>query len=312
MKFPYTPFLVILFTAFSVLPAVAQEDYEYETFTYYENDSVSVELDFFKPDSCSADAPLVIFVHGGGFSGGNRTHGRPFCQFLADSGINAATITYTLLMKGKSFSCDGILSEKVRAIQLAAYQARCATQWFIDHSASLGIDTTKIFLGGSSAGAEAVLQAAYWDTTNVNFFPDTLSSTFKYAGVISGAGALLDINMINDDTKIPTICFHGTCDPLVPYHIAPHHYCSQIATGYMMMFGGLAIHERLSELNETSQLMTFCGDGHKHAGSPFNDVGKYTTLDFIRRTLQGEKFSIHRVFRNSEPCDMGLDFVHCF
>jgi len=312
MKTTLRILLSIIAVAFVLSPVNAQEKYDFETFTYFENDSIAVELDFFKADSCDGSTPLVIFVHGGGFSGGNRTHGHPFCQFLADSGIHAATITYTLYMKGKDFGCGGMLSEKVRAIQLAAFQARCATQWFINHSASLGIDTAKIFLGGSSAGAEAVLQAAYWDTTISNFFPDTLSSTFKYAGVISGAGALLDINMINEDTKIPTICFHGTCDPLVPYNIAPHHYCSQISSGYMMMFGGMAIHERLTELNETSQLMTFCGDGHKHAGSPFNETGRATTLEFIQRTLGGEHFMIHRVFKNSEPCDMGLDFVQCF
>lgn len=303
----------LLFFLFAMLSLTAwAQEFDYHTFTYLTKDSVTLELDYFKPDSAPENAPLVIFLHGGGFSGGERSHGHPFCQALADSGIHAATITYTLYMKGKSFSCDGMLNEKVRAIQLAAFQSHLATNWFLDKSDLFGFDPSQIFLAGSSAGAEAVLQAAYWDTTGMNFYPDTLPSDFKYAGVISGAGALLDINMINENTMIPTICYHGTCDPLVPYHIAPHHYCNQIATGYMMMFGSLAIHERLAELNESSHLMTYCGDGHKHAGTPFYGSETLIVIQFIRRTVAGEKFNIHRIIRNGEPCDMGLDFVFCF
>ena len=140
-------------------------------------------------------------------------------------------MSYTLSMTGKSFSCDGIQAEKIRTIQLAAYQARLATSWIIERADSMGIDTSNFFIAGSSAGAETALQAAFWDTTSVNYFPDTLQNGFRYAGVISGAGALLDLRMINARTKIPVLCYHGTCDPLVPYHIAPHHYCPQIAPG---------------------------------------------------------------------------------
>jgi poly(3-hydroxybutyrate) depolymerase len=307
------PTLIITLLLFSITSTVlGQAEYKFKTYTYLETDSVSLELDYFKPDSSASNAPLVIFLHGGGFSGGDRSHGREFCQFMANKGIPAATISYTLYMKGQNFGCDGILSEKVKAIQMAAYHTRIATSWFVEHAEKIGIDTNKIFLAGSSAGAEAVLQAVYWDTSAVNFFPDTLSPCFKYAGVISGAGALLDINMINETTKVPTICYHGTCDPLVPYHIAPHHYCSQISTGYMMMFGGLAIYEKLLELNESAQLMSYCGEGHKHAGTPFFGKEKATVLEFIHRTLNGEKTNVHRIFKNGEECKMGLDFVFCY
>ncbi|MFC2089870.1 alpha/beta hydrolase [Bacteroidota bacterium] len=302
--------LVLCFTVPN--PLLSQNTYTFTTYTYHQDDSATLDLDLFLPDSQSAAAPLVLFVHGGGFSGGNRSHGHEFCQFLADKGIPAATLTYTLYMKGKNFSCGGILSEKVKAIQIAAYQTRLATQWFIDHASAFDIDTNKILISGSSAGAEAVLQAAYWNTKADNFFPDTLSPSFRYAGVIAGAGALLDINMINQQTKIPTLCYHGTCDPLVPYHIAPHHYCSQISTGYMMMFGGLAIYERLSDLNETVQLMSYCNEGHEHAGTPFYGAEKQVVLEFILRSLNNESFNTHQVFNNGEECKMGLDFYFCY
>lgn len=295
---------------FVMSPVRGQDEYRFSTITYHENDSASLELDFFDTDTIQK-SPLVIFVHGGGFSGGNREHGHPFCQFLADTGIRSATISYTLYMKGKNFSCGGIQSEKIKAIQMGAYHAKLATAHFIKNADSLNIDTTKIFLAGSSAGAEAVLQAAYWDTSAVNYFPDTLSGTFKYAGVISGAGAILDLNMINEETKIPTLCYHGTCDPLVPYHIAAHHYCDPVATGYMMFFGSLSIHEKLSKIGGSSQLMTYCGDGHKHAGTPFYGKETHTVYEFIQRTLRNEKFLIHRIFQGDEECKQGPEFKFC-
>lgn len=303
--------LCIQFLVLFSLTALSQE-YNFTTFTYLAEDSVVLELDYFQPDTVEEYAPLVIFLHGGGFSGGERSHGHTFCQALADSGIHAATISYTLYMKGKSFSCDGILSEKIRAIQLAAYQAHLATNWFLDKAGLFGIDPGKIFLAGSSAGAEAVLQAVYWNDNTENFYPDTLSPDFSYAGVISGAGAILDINMIDEKNMIPTLCYHGTCDPLVPYHIAPHHYCSQIATGYMMMFGGLAIHERLTALNGSSHLVSYCGEGHEHSGTPFHGNEILTVTEFIRRSVRGDLFHIHRIVRHNTPCELGLDFAFCY
>jgi acetyl esterase/lipase len=291
---------------------LAAQEYSFETHEFMNDDSTSMDLDLFLPASSEVNSPLVLFLHGGGFSNGTRKNGHPFCQFLADSGIASATISYSLYMKGKDFSCEGLLSEKIKAIQIAAYQARLATSWLIRNAEEFGIDTTKIYLSGSSAGAEASLQAAYWDTATRNFFPDTLASHFKYAGVISGAGALLDINMINEETKIPSLCFHGTCDPLVPYDVAPHHYCSQISSGYMMMFGGFAIHKKLNELNESTQLVTYCGEGHEHAGSPFNGNGKFQVLDFLNSVSNGEYFNIHRVYNNGAECNLSLDYIHCF
>jgi poly(3-hydroxybutyrate) depolymerase len=296
---------------FLFFATISTDGQDFNTFIYFENDTVKLELDLFQPDSTEFYSPLFIYVHGGGFSGGRRSDGHPFCRFLSENGIPAASIGYTLSMKGKSFSCDGILSEKTHAIHLAAHETRIATQWFLENADRFRIDTSKIFLGGSSAGAESVLYAGFLNGAKDRFFSDSLPSNFRYAGIISGAGALLDINMITPENVIPLLSYHGTCDPLVPYHIAPHHYCSQIAPGYMMMFGSLAIHERLIALNGSSQLMTYCNEGHKHAGTPFYGDATETVLDFIQRTIDGEKFNIHRIFKNDETCEMGLNFVFC-
>jgi poly(3-hydroxybutyrate) depolymerase len=287
------------------------QDSDYKTYTYYKHDSATLQLDLFLPDSAGLDSPLVIYLHGGGFSGGNRNRGHSFCRVMAENGIPAATISYSLSMKGKSFSCDGILLEKLKAIHLAAHEARIATSWFLQHAGIYGIDTNRIFLSGSSAGAEAALMAGFMESFQDESLNDPLPSGFRYAGIISGAGALLDINMISTFNVTPVLSYHGTCDPLVPYYIAPHHYCSQASPGYMMMFGSHAIHERIITLNGSSQLMTYCNEGHQHAGTPFTQDETWTVLDFIHRTLSGERFNIHRTFYNTDSCETGPYFEFC-
>jgi len=273
------------------------QEINHQTYTYYQDDSTLLELDLFLPNiiDSTEKVPLLIFVHGGGFSGGTRDGGYNICETAAQNGIASATITYTLYMKGKSFSCDGILPEKIRAIQIAANQTWLATSFFLENHEKFNVDTTEIFIGGSSAGAETVLHAAFWDQDEMALYPQKLSDSFKYAGVISGAGAIADINLINEESKTPILFAHGTSDKLVPYATAAHHYCKATDSGYIMLFGALSIYQKLLALDESAYLMSYNGGGHEHAGTLFNSETE-TVIWFIHHILAGEKFQIHRTF----------------
>lgn len=285
---------------------------EYKTLTYFKNDTTSLELDLFLPDQAGIKdkVPVVIFVHGGGFKNGNRESAHDICHFLAQNGIAAATITYTLYMADKSFSCDGILTEKVRAIQLAANQVWQATQFLIQNQEDYQVNTSQIFLAGSSAGAEAILQANYWDKGTMGIYPLNLPEQFKYAGVISGAGAIIDINLITSENQVPGLFFHGTCDKLVPYNIAPHHYCKGNVPGWLMLFGAHAIHERLCLLNGKSYLMTYCGGGHEYSWKPFTEE-RENILWFIQHSTLEEKFQIHSVIPTGKTCELSGEYDFC-
>lgn len=264
------------------------------TLTYFTNDSISLDLDLFLPDQLSDDPlPLLIYVHGGGFGAGDRFGGYKLAEYLNSRNIACATITYTLYMKGKSFGCDVLLPEKVKAIQIAASQLWHATAKLVELSEQYGIDTSKIFIAGSSAGAETVLHAAHWDRDQMQFFEPALASSFRYAGVISGAGAIMDLNLITEENMIPTMVFHGDADPLVPYGVAAHHFCPPNSPGWLMFFGSFAIAEHLQELGGTCHLTTFQGGGHSHAGAYFYQDQK-PVGDFIEAVLAGETFNLHR------------------
>jgi acetyl esterase/lipase len=287
---------LLFFVLFSLIGLQAQEAQPEptQTLTYFTNDSISLELDLFIPDHPGDDLlPLLIYVHGGGFSAGDRFGGYKLAQYLNGRNMACATISYTLYMKGKGFGCETPLPEKVKAIQIAASQLWHATAKLLELSEQYHIDTTEIFISGSSAGAETVLHAAHWNREQMQYFAPALSPSFRYAGVISGAGAIMDLNLITRENMIPTMLFHGDADPLVPYGIAAHHFCPPNSPGWLMLFGSFAIAEHLQELGGTCQLTTFREGSHSYAGAYFYQ-NQQPVGDFMERVMAGEVFNLYQ------------------
>ncbi|SDL38946.1 alpha/beta hydrolase [Kriegella aquimaris] len=269
---------------------------EFKSLIYFENDSISLELDLFLPKKMDTlKTPLVIYVHGGGFSNGKRKGGHLLAKHLADENIACASISYTLYMENKDFGCTGVLAEKIKAIQIAASQLWHATSYLIEQKNQIHIDPSKIFIAGSSAGAETVLHAAFWNRKQMQLFEPKLAPDFLYKGVISGAGAIMDLNLITTQNHIPLFVFHGDNDPLVPYDVAAHHYCAPNAPGWLMFFGSHAIAEHIQKLGGTSRLMTYIGGNHSIAGEHFYKKQE-AVVDFITNILDGKKFNDHQIF----------------
>ncbi|MFL9845241.1 alpha/beta hydrolase [Flavobacterium rhizosphaerae] len=290
--------LFALLALFTITLTNAQD---FKTLTYFVNDSTKLELDLFLPKTKSAEnLPLLIHVHGGGFAGGQRQDGYTVCREAAKNGYAAATISYTLYMKGKKFSCDGILTEKVKAFRIAANQLWQATLFFIKNSEKYNIDTDKIFISGSSAGAETVLHAAFWDRDLMALYHEKLSNDFKYAGMISGSGAIMDINLITEKNLIPVMFFHGSCDPTVPYGTAAHHLCPTDSSGWLMLFGSYSIYNKIIELNGNTQLFTYCNGGHEYSAELF--IQPEETVKFISQVLAGEKMQAHTIISTGKTC----------
>lgn len=263
---------------------------DFETHTYFTQDSLQLELDLFVPNNQNrVKVPLVIFVHGGGFSNGSRTAGHNLARYLVRQNIACASISYTLYMKDKSFGCNGILAEKIKAIQLAANQLWLATDYLIDLKDELNFDSNKIFIAGSSAGAETVLHASFWDREKMQLYEQNLEPQFKYAGAISGAGAIMDLNLIDKNNKIPLMLFHGDNDSLVPYATAAHHFCPPNSSGWLMLFGSYSIAQHLTSIGGNIQLITFQGGGHFYAGAYFHQ-DQQPIVDFINTVQLKEKF----------------------
>ncbi|MGV3460903.1 MAG: alpha/beta hydrolase fold domain-containing protein [Flavobacterium sp.] len=297
-------FLLLMITT----SATAQD---FKTINYFVNDTTKLELDLFLPKNTGKQKlPLLIFMHGGGFGGGKRADGHHICSYAAQHGYAAASITYTLYMKGRNFGCDGKLPQKIRAFQMAANDLWQATLFFTKNAAKYNIDPTKIFIGGNSAGAEAALHGAYWDRNVMSVYPEKLPADFKYAGVISGAGALQDLNLITKKTMVPMLLFHGSVDPTVPYDNAAHHYCPTNASNWLMLFGGYAVFKHVAELQGTARMVTFCGGGHEYSDHMFGK-DQAGVVSFMDRVLKGERFYEHTIIPTGKSGERDDKYGFC-
>lgn len=278
--------------SFLLLTATGILGQNYHTVTYYTNNSVKLEMDIFQPESISETLkPAFIYVHGGGFASGQRSDGHAICKYMSEHGYVAVTISYTLYMKDKSFSCDGITSEKIKAIRYGTNDLWLATIYLIENSDKFKINTSQIFISGCSAGAETVLHAQFWNYQKMNWTDQKLPENFRYAGVISGAGALMDLNLINENNLVPLMMFHGDKDNLVPYGTAAHHFCDPTATGWLMFFGSESIYEFIRNLNGTVKMYTFTGSGHEVANYYF-EKEMNQVLEFCNSVIEGKHFQV--------------------
>ncbi|MFY0601401.1 MAG: alpha/beta hydrolase [Cyclobacteriaceae bacterium] len=299
-------YLVFILFNLVVLSGYAQDGhFEKRTIIYQD----TLALDLFLPlDENLKAKPLLVYVHGGGFAGGRRDHPDhiQFCEYFAKRGWVTATVSYHLLMKGKSFGCDQDVRKKKETIFLTAQNINQSISYLIKNAKEFNLDPDKIVLSGSSAGAEAVIHAAYWDETQINILP----KDFKYAGVISMAGALLDENWITKETAIPTALFHGTCDNLLPYGTASHHYCEASEPGFMMLFGSHSIAMKLKSLDQGYYLISDCGGGHEWNENPIlpkyiHMVEGFLEKDVLRKTQRQIQQNLHE---GSRDCQSKIDF----
>lgn len=234
---------------------------------YAEKSGHPLGMDIYVPRNPSVHLPLLLFVHGGGFSEGRRDDPRyvQFAEAMAQKGYPVASVSYRLTMKGRSFGCDQSAENKIAAFRAASEDIWDATRFLLEKSTELGIGSSpRIVLCGSSAGAEAVLHAAYW--------PDApLPDGFRFSGVIGMAAALVDLGWISRENALPTLLFHGVDDPLVPFGSDSHHYCPPDAPGHLMLHGSASIARHLKELNKPYILVKGTEGGHGWADKPMFD-----------------------------------------
>lgn len=91
------------------------------------------------PEGASGNAPLLVFLHGGGFIFGDLdSHDAP-CRLLAsESGVKLLSVDYRLAPESPF---------------PAAYDDSVAAfRWAVEHAAELGADPARIGVGGDSAG----------------------------------------------------------------------------------------------------------------------------------------------------------------
>lgn len=143
-------------------------------------------LDFWQAKS-DKPTPLVLVIHGGGWSGGSKERVNRFAdvQALLDAGISVAANNYRLMAHAKDVvpPVKAPMHDSARALQFLRSKAK---EW--------NIDTTRIAAAGGSAGACTSLWLAYHDdmADTKNEDPISRQSTRLLFAAVIGAQTTLD------------------------------------------------------------------------------------------------------------------------
>lgn len=258
-------FITLCIVVLCAINTFAQECVERRTLHYATHDGEELLMDFYSPLADDKAAPCMIFAFGGGFVRGDRaweyyTH---YFEELTRHGIAVASIDYRLGLKNLSGNLNirGMIAAMTRSIDIAVEDMYTATRYIIDNAAELGIDTTKIMISGSSAGAITALQAEWGRLEGIEA-AQILPEDFRYAGVVACAGALFSTSgkPKYKGEPAPMLLFHGTSDSNVPYHKA-----SFMGIGF---YGSKYIAKQLDKLGSPYHFYSVEYGDHSVAGTP--------------------------------------------
>ncbi len=254
-------------------------------------------MNVYQPDGDTLAArPLIIWAFGGGFVVGSKYS--PDIVSLSNSfskrGYVNAAIDYRL---STDLVVNNDISNVYEAVLKATHDMRASIRFFYKDAATINefrINTTRIFIGGVSAGAITSLQVAHFD--DLVEVPMEIDSIYQesggfpgisgnagysedVAGVINLCGALLDTAWINPFVTTPIASMHGTEDNIVPYGSDT----ITLLNINLEVDGSSPVHQKLNEYGIQNELYSFQDAGH----TPFvlNQTYMDTTVTFIRDFL---------------------------
>jgi acetyl esterase/lipase len=228
--------------------------------------------------------PTLIYIHGGGWSGGAKEEYQWFTLPFIAEGMNVVNIEYR--------------TSGVSLAPAAVEDCRCALRWVFRHSQEYGLNTNKLVLDGHSAGGHLSLMTGILEPSAgfdnncpgkedlrvaaiINYFgitdvPDVLQGKNQQDWAVTWFGSLPDrmdlAKRLSPLTYVrsglpPIITIHGTKDALVPYQEA------------------VQLHEALDRVGAPNELVTIPGGGH---GSQFwsredNWKAQSAIIEFLKK-----------------------------
>jgi acetyl esterase/lipase len=228
--------------------------------------------------------PTLIYIHGGGWSGGTKEEYAWFTLPFIGKGMNIVNVEYRIA--------------SVSLAPAAVEDCRCALRLVFRHAQEYGFDTTKLVLDGHSAGGHLSLMTGMLDASAgfdnncpgkedlkvaaiINYFgitdvPDILQGKNQQDWAVTWFGSLPDkmdlAKRLSPLTYVrsglpPIITIHGAKDALVPYQEA------------------VRLHEALDRVGASNQLITIPGGVH---GSQFwnredNWKAQSAIFDFLEK-----------------------------
>ncbi len=171
------------------------------------------KLDFYKAKNASARAPLVIFVHGGGWKRGDKRNatGSDKVKHFTDLGYHFASINYRLV--------------PAATVEQQGADVAAAIAYLVSNAEKLGIDRSRIVLMGHSAGAHLSALVG----TDPQYLQKAGLNLSDLSGVVPIDGAAYDVPaQISEGARIMNDTYKqafGT-DPARQKSLSPYWHAS--------------------------------------------------------------------------------------
>jgi acetyl esterase/lipase len=189
-------------------------------------------IDIYQPiGDVLSKRPLILLAHGGAFIGGDKADMQVYCEAYAKKGFVTASVQYRLMTGWPSK--ESFYNALIEAVS----DMKAAYRFFKSDAANANlyrVDTTKIFIGGYSAGAITALHTAYLDegdyidslasrlliknggiNGNTGDAENRSHSTKDIFGVLNFSGALAKSGLL-DSGEPMLMSYHGDMDNVVP------------------------------------------------------------------------------------------------
>jgi para-nitrobenzyl esterase len=223
---------------------------------------MDLKLDVYKPANNTKKKPAILLIHGGGFSGGDKSDVNivNLANYFASRGWAAFSINYRLQGDKGTVPAQWIqyaqnsvpVADQSQFIAMypAHRDAKAAIRWLITNADNYNIDTNYITVGGGSAGAIVATTLGITNTTdftneislsndpslattNLNSNKYTIKTILDFWG--SGVAVTATNNIYGyqrfDRTDAPIMIAHGTADSTVKYTTAIELRDIYISTG---------------------------------------------------------------------------------
>lgn len=165
-------------------------------------DGHSLKLDLYLPAEVK-DAPLVVWIHGGGWSGGSK-NGCPI-SWLTDDGYAVASISYRLTDKA-------IFPAQI-------HDCKAAIRWLRANAEKFGYSTAKVGVSGSSAGGHLAALVG------------TSGDVKELEGTVGG-------NLDQSSRVDAVVDFYGATDFVLRSKTQPHRANKEGSVVYRLLGGG--------------------------------------------------------------------------
>lgn len=196
----------------------------------------------------NAPLPAIFLFHAGGFSDCSSKDidniGK-HCEGFAERGFIAFNIEYRRgIVKNKNDVSPEKILATYRAIQDAKGAIKSIIKRQLNDETVFKIDTSELFIGGTSAGAIIALGTAFYSQQELDEvipgvsnpavlgpldtddYYGSVNTAFSFKGVLSMWGGLTEngsgdssfVSLIKPTDNIAVIAFHGEADSTIPFH----------------------------------------------------------------------------------------------